>query len=325
MQLHNETALAARLYRGALHDSVNGAWVVARGCFRRTRRGMELQDNPWPIFDAPLATDFGTLPSDLDPMRAGVSVFCLGTVRNDTPRPSTLCSLQVGDTARQLRVHGRRSWVRLNDRWSPGPAEPFTELPLSWSHCPGGVARFEGREVPHGSNPEGTGFVLDEAELARVEVPRIEDVRAVIDDWRRLPAPMCWAPLEDARTLHVPAVVAAATRDGVIDPDALARGMAALPCLDAPPETQFASLPAGSLVDAQLGDHGLRIRIPGHDLRLHLQVGSESIRQGLWLSSVWLLVDEGLTVLTWRARTAYAIRPGELRSARLVGAVEGPR
>jgi len=325
MHFHNDTGLSARLYRGALHDSVNGAWVVVRGCFRRTRRGMQLEGDPWPIFDAPLKTNFGTLPSDLEPMRTGVSVFCLGTVRCDAPRPAALCSLQVGETARQLRVHGPRRWVRTGDAWRPGVAEPFETLPLSWAACLGGKTVYEGKEIDHPTNPEGMGFVLDEALLPTVEVPRIEDVRAVIETWPALPPPTCWAPLREVRGLYIPAVVAAATRDGVLDLDALKRGTAALPHYDAPPETQFAALAGGTLVDAQLGDHGLRVRIPGHDLLLTIHVGREAIRQPLKLSSVWLLVDEGLTVLTWRARTAYPIREGDLRAARISGAVEGAR
>ncbi len=325
MQLHNDTPLSARLYRGALHDSVNGAWVVARGCYRRTRRGLVLEGDPWPIFDAPLRTAFGTLPSDVDPMRKGISVFCLGTVRCETPRRTAMCSLEVGEQARQLRVHGRRRWEPHGDTWRPSEAEPFSALPFTWAQCPGGTTVYEGKKVEHPSNPEGMGFVMDEALVPTVEVPHIEDVRAVISDWRALPPPTCWAPLESVRELYIPGVVAAATRDGKLDLAALQKGTAALAHYDAPPDTQFGPLAAGTLIDGQLGDHGVRVRVPGHDLTLSVHVGRDTLRQPLKLSSVWLLIDEGLTVFTWRARTAYPIREGDLRAARLVGMVEGPR
>lgn len=119
--------------------------------------------------------------------------------------PTSMVTLAVGDVVKQVQVFGDRAveWSRHDLRF--GAPEPFTKIPMSWSHAYGGWDR----RVPVGKNP------LTVADVSRLEFdhpgcyPRNPFGRGyvVVDD----PCEMLLPNLEDPSRLLTPTTLV--TRD----------------------------------------------------------------------------------------------------------------
>ncbi len=98
---------------------------------------------------------------------------------------------QAPALAKTLLVFGDRAWRRGLAGQSPGPAQPFLEMPLDYAHA------FGGSDFPH--NPLGKGSVaMPEDAQGRVlhPLPNLESPGARILSPQDRPPPACLAPLD---------------------------------------------------------------------------------------------------------------------------------
>src|SRR5207245_1162308 len=73
------------------------------------------------------------------------------------------------------------------------------QMPLEWSRAFGGRAVPSDSFTDHPLNPRGQGYCLSAAEALGRPLPNLEDRAALITGWDDRPAPVCWAPITNAR------------------------------------------------------------------------------------------------------------------------------
>ena len=122
------------------------------------------------------------------------------------PVRSLAAGVRVGRVIRRVAVFGDRIWQRRLTGWRISEAEPFTEWPVCWERCFGGLdpsPANPAKQEWEPRNPIGTGFraSTSESSLEGVRLPNFENPQALIGDWRDRPAPhglgytgRSWAP-----------------------------------------------------------------------------------------------------------------------------------
>lgn len=170
-----------------------------------------------PIHEDDVEAPDGLLPSDMVVRRdEAVEVILLGHAQAPGGRPvaGLTVSLSVGPFRRELVILGDRRWTTHFGRRVPSPPEPFTSMPLDWSHAFGGraevwVDRSAAIEVVDPINPRGRGFdpwPLAEGLCRHLDapsgypvvpseraLPNLEDPACRIRRADDRPLPTCWA------------------------------------------------------------------------------------------------------------------------------------
>lgn len=316
MELINESGVAARLSTGVMDDDQNVAWCVARATWRIAADGRlsPLDDAPWPILDEPIETVHGTFPSDARVEERGCGLVVTGEARFGRAVTEGALSVQVGDFARSVALIGDRQWTRAARGWEPSSPKPFRAMRTDWSRAYGGAsARGE-----HALNPLGRGFVTDEREVEGVALPNLEDPRDPIRRWDQRVRPVGFGPVADAGEWCVDAwceAERAAGRTpslgGVVRARARAwRGAAA-------PENVVPVARGGARVSVALGERRWMGEVPRDEFVLEVCRDTKRSALALAMTGLWLFLDEGLCVATWRAAFRYPVVGGQVRAATL--------
>ncbi|HRK43572.1 MAG TPA: DUF2169 domain-containing protein [Gemmobacter sp.] len=104
-----------------------------------------------------------------------VTVLARAVSPSGAPEASWLCGLRGAGLEALLRVHGPRLWqCDPAGRIQPGPAQPVTDLALSWRHAWGGREIDADGQLTgevDAQNPLGAGFARVGAEHALIGLP----------------------------------------------------------------------------------------------------------------------------------------------------------
>ncbi len=229
MELTNIHPVPALLSVSAVPGYPHGraGMIVAKATFRDVAGVPTLEtQQPAPILVKDTPTPFGDLPRD-DTLRADLAfeVILLGQAHAPGGRPTTrmTVALSVGAVRHELQVSGDRAWENGFFSHRPGPAAPFTTMPLTWARAFGGAASVEiDREsfidVCDARNPLGRGF--DPAPHAKGlaaklkspkpyprfdparHLPNVEHPGQAIHGWDDQPEPACWATVPTTSAIH---------------------------------------------------------------------------------------------------------------------------
>lgn len=232
MDLVNTTALPADLKISEIESDQGGSIrlgsLVAKATFEvGPSGGLRLSDDPLPIFETEVPTEFGIMPRDIAPPRPEVlelMVLAAAYAPNAQPVGEMTALLRVGEQRSELSVTGDRTWVQTEAGWAMTEPVPFVRMPLSWNRTFGGNAEIwidakSPLEVRHPYNGDGRGFDptpyatgVERALGCPAGFPRI------VYDWaapnvehpgRRVhargdqPEPHCWAPMPLALALRM--------------------------------------------------------------------------------------------------------------------------
>jgi hypothetical protein len=248
VQLVNHTPLPARLDMARFEGvDFRVGLLTAKATFRfdASSGAAELDTRePFDVLVADQQTELGVLPRDLSPRRDHrFEVMLLGHAHAPagTTARSVDLRLGVGHELRAMTVFGDRRWQGEGSSATPGAAEAFERMPLTWERAFGGRARVEiddGAfiELREQNNPDGRGFDIATQATRHGEalrapqgyprwndpalLPNLEDPNVLIASRADAPLPVCWAPLpaESALRVRWQLECAAAADPGAIDP-----------------------------------------------------------------------------------------------------------
>lgn len=103
--------------------------------------------------------------------------------------PAGRVAIRVGEISRELLVFGDRKWVQGPAGPAPGPAQPFSQMPLDWAHAFGGPGFAEN---PHGKGAQSVSTPWGETIHP---LPNVEDPTALIGAPTDTPAPASFLPV----------------------------------------------------------------------------------------------------------------------------------
>lgn len=145
--------------------------------------------------DPPESSDL-LVPCQLTLPKPRVDVLVKGDIVLARPAFSVDCTLEVGREVRKtIRVHGERHFLpSALHSLSPSRANPFWQLPISWTRSFGG-ADPDHPEVVERRNPIGCGVRRRAADLHGQPAPSFEDPREPVLDPASRPAPVGFGAL----------------------------------------------------------------------------------------------------------------------------------
>jgi len=108
--------------------------------------------------------------------------------------------LQVGPVSKTLRVFGRRFWQVTGRKFRLSAPEQFDRVPLTYELAFGGVdtkaqARDARGPVSEPRNPIGTGFAVNERDLAGTLACAVEHPTSLISSPKDRPQPAGFGPI----------------------------------------------------------------------------------------------------------------------------------
>ena len=103
--------------------------------------------------------------------------------------PAGRVAIRVGEIFRELLVFGDRKWVQGPAGPAPGPAQPFSQMPLDWAHAFGGPGFAEN---PHGKGAQPVSTPWGETIHP---LPNVEDPAALMGAPTDTPATASFLPV----------------------------------------------------------------------------------------------------------------------------------
>lgn len=201
MELLNSTPYGAGFFNTVVSDTGLLGAVVCKPTFRiEPTEGTDLlpaPEDPWPVTNEPVETDWGTFDGELPFIRRGVDLIFVGNVHapHGQAIPVLDVDVAVGSAFRRtLRVFGDRWWVRSGEQLVPSRPEPFESMPLSYAHAFGGTCEVETGEMDWPANPDGKGFYVEAWQAEHQPLPNIEDPNRLIRSWDDRPDTIGTAP-----------------------------------------------------------------------------------------------------------------------------------
>ena len=197
MKLINNTAYPAKLMKNISPEPRRMmSCIIVRALYDVTPEGKLVPslEQSWPVGTAPCETPLGPCGGDKPFYMGGIDVLLGGRVyQPDRKLEGRLdIELEIGRTfRRRLAILGDRRWMRAKDgRLVPSAPETFGSMRLSDTLTYGGSAKTsDGRMAPHGPNPRGRGYFLDEQSAEGQPLPNIEDPNVLIVSFDDRPPP----------------------------------------------------------------------------------------------------------------------------------------
>ena len=333
MKLVNHTPFPALLELGSTTDHEQLGTVVCKVSYQWFDGGDLYPlptDSMWPVHRAPAMFQGTTLLPDGDFRREGIDVLLFGDAI--APGGQPVAALQAGVASgsflRHIDVLGDRHWQRAGAQgaWQLSAPQPFTRMPLGCERAYGGQASLQGSGAqPFSMNPQGRGYVLEEAQLEGLALPNLERPGQRITRWTDQPVPACFHKPQGGLLLAAEGPESWPEAAGAADPLRLPQVLMQQSFQQAPPDFVC---PRGAL--------GSRLSLAGFDAAgvQHLALPPEvaSQQQGpcayvevgklravlpLRIGSMVVLTLHRMLVLTFVASFRYLVRAGELRHAAL--------
>jgi hypothetical protein len=319
------------------------ACVIARVVHEIAEDGALRPRGPaWPIGPSPCDTPLGRASGDKPFYLGGVDVLLGGRVQHPGRAAGGRLDveLSVGRAfRRRIAVFGDRRWVRTPDgTLAPGAPQPFVSLPLTYDLAFGGRARNpNGMESPHGPNPGGRGYSLDEAAAEGKPLPNLEDPNELVTRWNDRPTPVGLGHYPEDGTLRPQGAINHPGLAGVVGN--AARGASPAPSpVDVPlgpshlAPTFFNQAHPAMVIEAgkapRAGDwirlsHGRRdggelaFSLPEPEFHLHVQLEDRERLLPLHLDQIGILAGDERVLLSYRVVLEYRLVRRERRVATL--------
>lgn len=313
MRLSNETSAIAYLHAvNLLEPELRAALIVKKTYVLASDRELTAATDPLPLVADQLVTDFGHFHGEVFFRKRGVDICVLGTVRLDAPVRQSRLRIEVGAWSHELNLFGDRFWTRdRNGAVIPSSPAPFQEMPLSYARSFGGVAQFEGEDVPWSENPIGRGYYETPEQAIGGPLPNIELVHSPAERRWNTRIPVAgWGPYPNYWALRASRAVAIDSQTGEV--------------LDISPEIFNHAHPDLILEHVDPGApvliKGLRtspimLAVPRERPHVQIDVGGAVSEAFGEIDGLFVWTDAARVVVTWRARFRYPVRPEEVRRA----------
>jgi hypothetical protein len=184
-------------------------------------------------------------------------------------------------------------------------------MPLCYERAFGGTAKVNGEDVPWPDNPIGRGYCESRDEVLGKALPNIESDSARADaPWSARPPVAGWGPYPMYWGMRASRAVKLDQKTGAI--------------LDIAPELFNHAHPDLILERVEPGcpvrivgvrPQPIAFDVPTERPRVDVRVGESQSEAWGELDGLFIWIDAGRVVVTWRARFRYAVRPEELRQA----------
>jgi hypothetical protein len=313
MQLDNRTPWQGMVQVADLGEPTVPAAVIFKATYDLQPDGsLTPAADPMPISADQIETPFGNLHGELFFKKRGADVCVLGTVHRSAPVREALLTLTVGNFSHRLTVSGDRTWIPTGDRRQPLAAsrpQPFTEMPLGYSHAFGGTADYEGFPAVWADNPVGRGYYLSVEQAKDHPLPNIEaGDEPRIRSWEDRPRASGWGPYPMNWGLRASAAVKVDDKKmavASVDPSLFN---------NAHPDLVVPALSPGDTIQIDgLRDERLAFALPRTLVRLQIDVAAQVAEVVGRIDGVFLWADAGKLVITQRATFSYEFRPREVR------------
>ncbi len=258
-------------------------------------------------------TDLGVFPNDIAAIKPGCDVFVMGHAEAPQGEQATdlRVRLAVGGETREVAVFGDRHWEKKNKRLVMSDPEPFEKIALSFANAYGGKTPILGYELPHGYNPGGKGYVMQEDHADGVELPNIEDPQHLIQTWEDQPQPASFAPvaLETLFTVDRGIEYDEETKQQRVKPEFFQ---------NAHPDLVFQELEPGTPITLEgMSAEPFAFSVPCVDVAVTVDLGENSYQPAGKLDTLCILPDERRLFVIHRTPFKYKVVPEELRVTRL--------
>jgi hypothetical protein len=310
LTLVNETNHEADLVRLMLDGDTAAGIVVVKSTYDIDRGRVSLSARQRPVLRRPQTEDGITLEPETVLGKAAIDVLALGAAAGDGRTRISSVAVQIGEWSSQALVFGDRFWRRSLLRWSATEPQPFSQIPVTWAHAFGGVARFRDTPLLHPSNPAGKGYVADlDAYGEGTALPNIEDPSGRLEQPGQLVCPLSFAPLPTSSALRVDAA-----RD-----DAKPGGFSKAIYNVAHPRHRMAELHGGERCEVRgwVGMPAEVFELPRERLVIEVHAESQRFEYSPQIDTLYLLPSKRQLVVVRRSTFTYDYVRGATRSARL--------
>lgn len=339
MQIKNETLLPTVVLREHLDDAWGHLVAISKATYEVRGGGLALARDQVPVHrdpcdDAPAGeVHFMVEPGLTD-------ITCVGEVCAPRGEPAVMVDVRLcwGDQVRALRAFGRRVWRRdAAGKLAATAPEPFTTLPMAWSHAFGGTHRIPAGFAPHtrlpmpagelgyAANRRGMGFYFEEERAEGAPLPHLEDPSALVQSPADRPAPACFAPVPIDSLLRGEHIEI--TEDGEMRSRHGDQEMVFPRVLqNAPPPLQARGIGPGTRIslEGMTPDGPFEFTVPDPGVVWIATTGKRSREARTRIAGIQLRPGERRVLFLLRTNVYYPLVRGERREARLVPASPAP-
>lgn len=202
MNIDNQTPFVADLTISHNRDGREQLVVILKATYRVHDHGApEPAEEQSPVIPADVyhgepATSSLFFESELMPKKPATDVVLVGHAYAPHQRPATQVDvgLRVGPVSKIIRVFGDRYWDIGLLRQRQTPPLPFEKMPLIFERAFGGEDREgeEGKRKREPRNPVGRGYFWPSNPAKTWPLPNLEDPKALINNLRDRPPPVCF-------------------------------------------------------------------------------------------------------------------------------------
>ncbi len=310
MQLDNHTAFEAGIQLADLGRSEFAVGVTIKATYLLAPSNkLTVSLTPEPLIAEVETTPYGVFHSELYFKKHGVDVCVLGSVHRRQPIKIADVRLCVGQRRWRLLVFGDRRWRAGSNGLRASAPQPFTTMPLGYSHTYGGVAKVNGQQIPHPDNPSGRGYYRDASQAVGQLVQNIEDPsQPRVRCWTAGGHVAGWGPYPNFWGLRGPPNLgfdSPPTAVTTIHPGFFSH---------CHPDLSVDELPPGTPVHISgLTETPTSFYVPPPSARVYVRLGHQSFEAPAPIDGMFIWPNENKIVFTQRARFKYRFETDQVR------------
>ncbi len=188
MNFTNKTFFPSLIHRTSLDDDIIAMSVTCRITFDIAKGKANIcEEQEWELHQDYWESDYGPMDKDDVYKRGGVDIMVFGSAK--TPKGKKESQVVVSIFLNKKEIHkvnvfGERRWKSFMGKLYKSDAKPFKEIALSLNNAYGGVAKWDGLDIPYPANPYGKGYYHTKEEAVGKVLPNIEHIDEPISKWR---------------------------------------------------------------------------------------------------------------------------------------------
>ena len=185
MEVVNHTGFPHLLFKTCLDGNRMAYSIAIRIGFQYSKSEIGLLNEPLALSSEDWASPYGLLTSDLIFKREGADIYIYGHAyhHGHTKGQSSVQVYYNNKLIQEVLIFGKRVWSGSGKNMNISEPETFDRIPLDLSSSYGGVAHWDGLDIPYAGNPYGKGYYLTEEEAIGNELPNIEGQERLISHW----------------------------------------------------------------------------------------------------------------------------------------------
>ncbi len=316
MEFNNQTSFPTLIHRTSVNDEITAMSVMCRITYNIIDGKATISDEQtWKLHQNHWESEYGLMDKDEVYCRGGIDIMVFGSAKS--PKGKTLTESEVKISLNEKEIHkvkifGDRVWKSFFGSMSISSPEPFTEIPLNLNNAFGGIAKYDGLEVPYPANPYGKGYYQTKEEAVGSPLPNIEHYDDLISKWNpwQEPAGVCSFPILPLKAKYNLVLNEDKTKIEKLDNKFF---NSAFPPLIVEKVEQSDKITVGGVSE----NGPFEISIPDTNLEIEIALGEKITKKKMLIDQIGLLPNKNEIFISYRFPFKYRIVPMEKRETSL--------